>query len=201
MTKQINNKEQIKTWGTPNASRWYQLQDFGQVNDKTSTDIALFAAVDKVDSGLLLQYRLKDLQKQVLKSSFQPNAVMQRSHELWKTTCFEAFWAAVAEEKYWELNLSANKQYNIYSFQSYRTPQPPKEDLQFSVVKMQQEKNTLRAWIEGPFPAKPLVFNLCAVLKLQVLPEREAETLFMSNQHTGIKPDFHLRQGFNIVVS
>ena len=44
-----------------------------------------------------------------------------RCDNLWKSTCFEMFWAEEGRKNYWELNLAPNGAWNVYAFPDYRT--------------------------------------------------------------------------------
>lgn len=170
---------------------WQQLQPFNTQN--FPPELAVFAAVNRVDAGLLLQYRWVDPRKMIVMPCSQNHADLQRRSQLWEQTCFEAFWSLPGEEAYWELNANTCQEYNIYAFESYRHPQPPQEDLNFWVTEMRQIDNILQVWLEGEIPSEPLQFSLNAILKLP-------DTVCLSTQHAGSTPDFHLRQGLTLIV-
>lgn len=114
----------------------------------------------------------------------------KRADELWRTTCFEAFWGRPGEPGYWELNVApSGGRWNLYRFDEYRTPQPPRASGDFDMTTLRTTDTTLdvrlRAYVEGPFEA-----SLCAVVRT------EAGPTYFAALHAGDKADFHDRRGF-----
>ena len=115
---------------------------------------------------------------------------LQRADELWKTTCFEAFWALPGQNSYWELNLSTSGQWNLYYFESYRKPDPPIWSHDFLLMKVETEKNNLTCTLQSKVPIEKLEISLCTILRLT------DKTCYFSTAHKREKPDFHARESF-----
>lgn len=116
-------------------------------------------------------------------------SLLKRADELWKTTCFEAFWGRPSQPEYYELNLSANTgRWNLYRFADYRRPQPPQASHDFDLQEISITPSSVSARLSGP--GGPFEANLCAVLKTA------AQTHYYASFHPGPQADFHLREGF-----
>jgi len=131
-----------------------------------------------------VHFEWKDLQGQIL---FPTIPVQGRQHELWKQTCFEAFFRQKGEKSYFEINLSPTGAWNVYHFKTYRSPQPPTEYLEVQMLELIKEKESFSATfqIQGVDLSR-IDASLCAILKL-----KNAETTYWSTHHMSHKPDFH----------
>lgn len=161
------------------------------------------AALTLRNQDLILDYRL-DQGVDPIVNGLSPLATtrdaFQREDNLWKTTCFEAFWACDDSESYYEVNFAANlahelapnlARWNLYRFDAYRTPQPPMQSDDWALVKVTTTHNSFSAHLKSKRTSlQPQSFNLCAVVST-----REANDYYALNQH---KPnaDFHWREGF-----
>lgn len=143
-----------------------------------------------VNDGFEVRFELKDARGQV-RDSLREGVWTEprRTHGLWRTTCFEAFWGTPNHAAYWELNISAAGEWNIYLFDAYREPQPPREDARARVTRIQSTPTSLRASITG-VPVSAFEVSLCAVVSKPEGP------CYFSTAHKGEKPDFHLRESF-----
>jgi len=115
-----------------------------------------------------------------------------RAHGLWQSTCFESFFTTGSVNDYWELNLSPEGRWNLYHFQSYRSPQPPTESTDFTLSEMKSEPGELTALLRSKAPIHKLRASLCAVIKTA------SATHYYSTKHSGVKPDFHLAESFTL---
>lgn len=144
---------------------------------------------------LWLEFSLSDpencVEGSLTPGNWKGNALV-RAHDLWRKTCFEAFFSPPQAKEYWEINISPQGQWNLYQFGEYRSPQPPTESQELRLLELETTKNSLRAKLEGNtfFPA--LDFSFCAVLKI------ENSSHYYSTNHAGKKPDFHLRESFQL---
>ena len=116
-----------------------------------------------------------------------------RHFNLWQQTCFEAF-IQLPNGEYFEINLSPNGAWNVYRFDSYRTPQPPQEFVGAQLL----ESNCTSGKIEALFllpvaGAKKIKAGLAAVLLLT-----NSRITYWSTKHAQSKPDFHLSENFNL---
>ena len=125
---------------------------------------------------------------------FFPESSLKRKDELWKSTCFEAFWSEPGSTKYCELNFNQNGEWNIYEFASYRLPQPPVASNQYKVTGIFSKDKKLNCAIEADKNLGVLEASLTCILKVG------EKTLYFATRHCGEKPDFHLRDSFILKV-
>ncbi|MCE3010142.1 MAG: hypothetical protein LW875_05980 [Proteobacteria bacterium] len=116
-----------------------------------------------------------------------------RKHELWKHTCFEAFLRPSGLNQYFEVNISPGLGWNVYEFESYRAPQPPRESEALVPEKILWKDCVLEAhfrhsWTTGI----SLEASLCSILKIS------DQTFYFSQKHEGQKPDFHQPESFSL---
>jgi hypothetical protein len=117
---------------------------------------------------------------------------------LWKTTCFEAFFREKGSAAYWELNLSGEGGWNLYRFDGYRNPQPPRESDDFTVLELKTTPGSLECRLKANragLKLHELEASLCAVLRTG------SGTHYLSLKHAGAKPDFHLQDSFCLAVT
>lgn len=148
---------------------------------------------------LTLSYTLRGpLQDLVLP---KPLAPPQRRDGLWESTCFEAFLASPGESAYWELNLAANGDWNVYRLSGYR------QDLQPEI-----RVGSLPARISGgPGDGGAGTLSVGVELALGALIEAErglelSATAVLEHRHRGCshwawhhageEADFHRRDSF-----
>src|SRR4051812_47799940 len=100
----------------------FPLKPFSQ------TDVTLKGAIRWTPGNVTVEFALGDPNGEVQDSlSAGSWKTWPRADELWKTTCFEAFWAVPGQRGYWEVNFSPSKRaWNVYFFDDYRDPQPPR---------------------------------------------------------------------------
>ncbi|MFN7684294.1 MAG: DOMON-like domain-containing protein [Oligoflexia bacterium] len=119
-----------------------------------------------------------------------------RVHELWKSTCFEAF-IALQNERYLEFNLSPAGLWNVYEFENYRTPQPPQPSDGWSLEEFESGPGHCR----GRFSKQNGLFLDPEIKKLQINLTSVTQALngtmnYWALQHPEKGPDFHDRRGF-----
>lgn len=170
-----------------------KLQTFSPLTEQISLRGEL-----KWDSGQLqLRFEVDDptwALKDGLRAKAWRSVELQRADGLWKTTCFEAFWREEGSESYWELNLSGTGQWNLYRFDAYRSPQPPRQSDDFTILELKTTPNGLDCRLRANVMLKGLEASLCAVLSTG------SGTHYASLKHAGAKPDFHLADSFCLKV-
>ena len=118
-----------------------------------------------------------------------------RRDELWTTTCFEAFLAVPGEKRYWEINLAANGDWAVYSFDSYRSGQRLQALTMDPAVRLQRWHHQLR--LDARLPLAPWwPAGVCPELALTAVIDRGAEGLSHWAQLHGDQADFHQRSTF-----
>lgn len=171
------------------------LRPFGAKNISSDLDFSLSAEVNFQAKHIELAFKWE-------RGLLHPTSTIQgfkaegsqliRRDGLWTSTCFEMFWGVSGTSKYWELNLSPWNEWNLYEFESYRSPQPPTPTSDYSLVKMEWAVNggsgQMSARLESSaVPAGNWEYNLCAVV-----PNAKGPQYFSLNHPEG-KPDFHRR--------
>jgi hypothetical protein len=130
----------------------------------------------------------------------------ERKEELWKGTCFECFIPAEEGDAYLEFNGAPSGDWNWYSFKNYREgmmPTPVNPGLLPKQVSMSTSTKELDVNWVLPFSGLKQGFlaagashvslgnlGLCVVLSTKIA------TTYWAIQHSGVKPDFHLRESF-----
>ncbi len=122
----------------------------------------------------------------------------QRRDELWKSTCFELFFAQVGHDSYMELNVDPLGNWNLYSFDRYRlrsgqipqlqrapevtltNPTPSRFDIEIRAT-LSQDCPLLR----GP---QDLVFQPTCVIEME-----SGGLSYWAPFHLSQQPDFHAR--------
>jgi hypothetical protein len=117
----------------------------------------------------------------------------QRTDELWKHTCFEAFLRASEGAGYTELNVAPSTEWALYSFDDYRkgmapanVPQPPE-----ILIERTADRLTLDVQIHLKLLPPSRALALAAVL------EHDSGSLsYWALKHPAAQPDFHHASGF-----
>lgn len=116
----------------------------------------------------------------------------ERRHELWKTTCFEAFIYSPDSKKYFEINLSPSSHWNVYHFEGYRRPTPPNEAPLWKLVEFERGTSHMSGTFAHNLPSQHnYLIGLTAVIE-----SLEGTTYYLSLKHPGEKPDFHNPDGY-----
>ena len=158
--------------------------------------IDLKAELSRRDQTLQIEFSLQDPRGVVIDSLVNGSwTAWSRGDELWKTTCFEAFFGVPGQSGYWELNLSPSRQqWNLYSFDSYRKPQPPRASGDFELTAIEVDSGKLKAILKAQKPIPQLEGNVCAVLRI------DSGVMYFAGQHSTTKPDFHDRSTFSLKI-
>jgi hypothetical protein len=159
-------------------------------------DVSVIAHVQKTDTTLRIQFIGDDPHNHILLQ--KKDSLFQRSQELWTTTCFECFFAEKGKENYWELNLDHSGNWNLYSFDGYRNPQPPREEKLVKQLELEFLRKTNGFEIqcdldlsELGLQEKSLDVGLSCVIEWT-----SHEKSYFALKHCTQKPDFHLRETF-----
>ena len=119
----------------------------------------------------------------------------KRRDGLWTATCFEAFLALPNQSRYWEINLSPNGDWAVYSFESYRTGQQPQMLKQDPEMGIQRLHHHLRVDVRLPL-APWWSAGVCPEVNLSaVIDHGEAGLSHWAHRHQA-KADFHDRSTF-----
>ena len=119
-----------------------------------------------------------------------------RQHNLWESTCFEAFIGLPGEQGYRELNLAPNGHWNVYALTGYRANLQEwraVQELRYTLRRTSEQLQLtcaldLSSWIAAD---QALELSLTAVLD-----HGDTGCSYWAWQHRGEQADFHLRQSF-----
>lgn len=119
----------------------------------------------------------------------------ERADDLWKTTCFEAFVGRQGNKGYWEFNFSPSKRrWNLYRFNAYRDPQPPRASEDFELVEVEGAEGRLKCVLQARFELAKLECSLTAVIRT------DHGINYFALTHAGKKADFHERDSFTLKI-
>ena len=127
-----------------------------------------------------------------------PPISARRTTELWKATCFEAFFGVKESDRYFEFNGALSGDWDLYEFDSYRSGMRPVPVAGGSEPVLQVlHSDEKRLHLSYSFPVSVIEgegslgrFGITSVLRIGDLPT------YWALHHGGEKPDFHLRSGF-----
>ncbi len=163
---------------------------------KPAHGLELEVIVSLQKSRLSIEYQCRGELSAIVFPPLKPNPA--RLHQLWESTCYEAFLTWENEPRYWELNFSPSGDWNLYRFESYRkgqteemtVPQARSENLENSEF-FRRDQIILEL---SPFLSQkdtPLCLGLTAVIGTQ-----NQSKSYWALTHLGQTPDFHLRDSF-----
>lgn len=154
--------------------------------------------VERSGDRLSLTYRLLDPAGLVTIPA--ATATPQRRDGLWEHTCLEAFLADPGAEPYWEVNLAPSGDWNVYRLSGYREGLAPERAISALPFDVSRNPDGLGLAVSLdltalPLAGRPLELGITAVLELQ-----DGAMLYWALCHPGAEADFHLRQGFQLLV-
>jgi hypothetical protein len=122
----------------------------------------------------------------------------ERSDDLWRHTCFEAFLMRPPSPGYLELNFSPAGDWAAYAFDSYRTGMRPAELAQVPRIEVARREGELdlRATLVLPdstAAAQPIRMALTAVIE-----DDSGSLYYWSLRHPAGKPDFHHADNYQL---
>jgi hypothetical protein len=116
-------------------------------------------------------------------------AAAQRTDELWRQTCFEAFLRPAGSQGYLELNFSPSSEWAAYSFSSYR------KDMTSATLASQPaivcEHDSQRLTLEARVTLAQLISTDVQLALSAVLRARSGKISYWALRHAPGKPDFH----------
>jgi hypothetical protein len=123
-----------------------------------------------------------------------------RTDNLWRTTCFEAFFARPGTSAYRELNFSPSTEWAAYDFQSYRDPNRENARLPeppvVALMLRRADRLLLTAGVAIDLGGPCWRLGLSAVIE-----EKDGAKSFWALAHPDpAKPDFHHPDSFILVL-
>jgi hypothetical protein len=143
------------------------------------------------ESGLALHYtalgKIADLR---LPAPAEP----ERTDELWRTTCFEAFFILGDDYEYTEFNFAPSSAWASYRFTGHREGMKPATDLSAPRIacRSSADRFDLTATLSFPHP----LWDIDRVALTAVIEETNGRKSYWALAHPPGKPDFHHIVGF-----
>lgn len=118
----------------------------------------------------------------------------ERKDELWRTTCFEAFFIRGDAHEYTEFNFAPSNAWAAYRFTGYRQGMTPATNLTAPRITVQStaERFTLTATLEFPHRLR----DIDSAALSAVIEETNGRKSYWALAHPPGKPDFHHAVGF-----
>jgi hypothetical protein len=120
-------------------------------------------------------------------------AKSERTDELWRHTCFEAFVRAQKGAEYLELNLAPSGRWAVYNFASYRKGMSPAYEIGAPMMDVETtpEHLTLRARLDLSGAAIVFLTSPWRLALSAVIEETNGHLSYWGLAHPPGKPDFH----------
>lgn len=172
----------------------FTLVPFGP--DRPSCTIS--GAIDYTEPGLLdIRYQFSGELTQITWPATTNKT--QRKDSLWQQTCMELFIAEQHSERYFEFNFSPNGDWQCYEFLFYRSLSSQPKNIRPPKIDKLDDREGVTYSVSLDIPSlsltAPLQLGISAVLLqacghlayFSLLPQTDA-------------PDFHLRDGFTLIL-
>ncbi|KAI2492745.1 hypothetical protein MHU86_21788 [Fragilaria crotonensis] len=170
----------------------FSLVPFGDA----APPIKVTGTIERTRTSLTIKYHLHDPKNLVKWPSESRNP--SRKDNLWKTTCLEFFFSESKSMKYWEVNLSPSKDWNVYHFDGYR--EGMRQEAKISSIEIRPMDKTLVAIVPlAPFEIEPhatLELGVTAIVENAL----DGDQSFWALIHTTNQADFHRRDSFVIKI-
>lgn len=169
-----------------------ELIPFG-ISDDT-IPIKIYSSVALVSDSLIVKFKIQDANSIIKHEVSTP----KRRHDLWNSTCFEAFFGVSGRADYWELNFTMGGSWNLYYFRDYRKnfdTQGPSLERRVEEIQIDCSK---KSEISATIPLKNLeiIGKKLDVGLTSVIELNSSEKYYYALAHIGQKPDFHQRETF-----
>ncbi|MDB9319068.1 DOMON-like domain-containing protein [Nodularia spumigena] len=151
--------------------------------------------IARYTNQLSLRYQLTgDLNQVVIP---QLSDTPERKPELWENTCFE-FFIGIKDSEYWEFNLSPTGHWNVYHFDGYR--QGMQEETAFHILPflVQKQADSFTLVLDVDLGKILVREQEISVAITTVVKDKNSNVTYWALAHSGVNPDFHLRDSFMI---
>lgn len=158
----------------------------------------LFGLVRRSPGGLFFEYEIRGLREPLKK--WPPRfSAPQRRDELWKSTCFEAFLKPQGEARYWELNFSAEGEWNCYSFSGRRQGMQAESRVFAPVFSTETRAGSQLLRVEMDLPKEMTDLKKSLQVSLTTVVENlQGEVSYWALSHPRGRPDFHDPEHFTL---
>jgi hypothetical protein len=128
----------------------------------------------------------------------KPVAQAKRHHDLWKTTCFEAFFGETSQSPgYFELNVAPSGNWNFYTFEDYRKGAAEVQNIKVVSECVRFNDNyVLISCTMTPWMSTLHLRNLCAVIQWVETHHQSVHYFALQHNHNDV-PDFHKKGGIS----
>lgn len=125
------------------------------------------------------------------------NADPARKDELWRTTCFEFFLAIKNTPQYWEFNISASGDWNVYVMDAYRQV-GMREETRIKRFPFEVRKEADGLSLETAINLHPIIASekIIEVGIASVIQTRNSKETYWALLHPRPEADFHARESF-----
>jgi hypothetical protein len=157
--------------------------------------ISLTGTLSVQEDFLTLYYSLGgEIEEVVLPpASLSPS----RKDELWRATCFEFFLAIKDQPGYWEFNMSASGDWNVYQMGAYRRI-GFRQETAISQLPFEFRKEADRVTLEVSVDLTS-IFRPQAELQMgitAIIQTKDGNETYWALAHPAPQADFHLRESF-----
>jgi hypothetical protein len=159
------------------------------------TDAVAALTVELARPGPLtlnLRYRLTG---DIARLAIPAPAAPERTDELWRHTCFEAFVQPEGGEGYAELNFAPSTQWAAYAFTGYREGMAP-ASIAAPRIQITRTTDVLELGVQLNLAGLNLPDTPCQLALAVVVEETGGAKSYWALAHPPGRPDFHHRSGF-----
>jgi hypothetical protein len=186
-----------------------QLRPFSALGQSPFASLAIAAAIWRGPERISLAFELAGEVSPLVPSLGGASAWLpktwrqgpaERRDGLWRTTCWEAFFALPGQDRYWELNFSPVSGWNAYRFERYREGMATEAGaLGCDASRGPGSRPGALLWRFDTSLSPELEAALAGNLEVglaAVVEDAAGSLSYWALAHAGPKPDFHLRASF-----
>jgi hypothetical protein len=184
-----------------------RLKPFPMMHELHSRSYRVWASAELTASELKLNFKIEAAApKEFSKIIFLDSSHPARMKDLWQHTCFECFIPSERSNAYVEINASPSGSWNMFAFDGYRTKAnefhlvPESQPKQLAVSKSDTAYETMwsipTTGIREGFLSVGVNDGTFTHLGITTVLSTTVAMTYWATQHSGVKPDFHLRESF-----
>ena len=151
---------------------------------------ACIEELNQTPEGQVIKLTYKILKKHIDEKLLEEKKIkaLSKGEDLWKKTCFECFFFDTNSDKYFEVNVSPDGQYDLFSFEKYRQKSSTPAPIEISelIIEKDQDFVSVSLQIKHKLNTKHSLFPT-------VILDTPSEQLFFALKHQDSKPNFHKR--------
>jgi hypothetical protein len=167
-------------------------------NEEDLPDLRITGTIGRSQNTLSVGYTLHgDLSDVAIPSRERSPA---RKDHLWDHTCLELFLGMKGSERYWEFNFSPTGHWNVYSFTSYRKDKREEPAFTSLPLRIHTEPETFRLSLDLVLGKILPGGQAIEATVGAVVRTKTGKTSHWALAHPGLRPDFHRRDGFRMIL-